>query len=109
MSAAPVTGSESSALRFARAALMQGHNIYRVFFYQAGVLCAEPGVECNGWAELKAEGVKDLCLCPASVKRYDVARKAVEASNSQEMPFSLGGIVQLADAQTVSDRLVSFH
>ena len=109
MSAAPVTGKESSALQFARAALERGHNIYRVFFFQAGVLCVLPGTECRGWAELKEKGVKDLCLCPASVNRHNIARKAIDASDIQEMPFSLGGIVQLADAHTVSDRLVSFN
>ncbi len=107
VSARPKPREQSEALKFAQAVMLQGHALYRVFFFDEGVLCASETAEMSGWVALGEDYQVDLCLCSASAAR----NKLVSSSGVPIAPkqFSVGGLVQLADAQAQSDRLVSFH
>lgn len=113
--------SAATALRFARALLDQGHELYRVFFYCDGVhngsaLSAPPQDEADtvaGWQTLQREHDLDLVVCIAAAQRRGIL-SASEAAR-QEKPaanladgFELVGLGQLADAVAASDRLVTF-
>lgn len=113
--------SAATALRFARALLAQGHQLYRVFFYCDGVhngsaLSAPPQDEADtvtGWQELQREHDIDLVVCIAAAQRRGILSDSEAAR--QEKPaanlangFELAGLGQLADAVAVSDRLITF-
>ena len=122
ISAAPVSGQGStSALMFARAALESGHTIYRVFFLADGVYNANryntsPTDEENinaSWAQLAHEHSVELISCiGSSVRRGILDRKEADrlgkpgANLSPE--FELGGLGQLVEACSNSDRVLSF-
>lgn len=103
VSAAPGANIErSTALLTAAAILGSEHNLYRVFFYDAGVQhCGHASSHGElPWQALVRDTTTDLCFCSASVKKYQVAL-------SSHTNVSLGGLVQLLDAQMNSDRIVS--
>ncbi|MEM8498294.1 MAG: DsrE family protein [Pseudomonadota bacterium] len=93
---------QSTALLTARAIIASKHNLYRVFFYSEGVLHhSEPTkVAAYPWQALASNSSIDLCFCSASVKKHQV-------SMADHANVSLGGLVQLLDAQVNSDRIVS--
>lgn len=113
--------SASTALNFARAALAQGHEIHRLFFYQDGVhnasaLCVPPQDEQNlpeAWQGLIREHSLDAVVCVASALKRGVLdaaeaeRYGKPAANLLE-GFTIGGLGQLVDAALGADRLVSF-
>ncbi|MCH9691798.1 MAG: sulfurtransferase complex subunit TusD [Gammaproteobacteria bacterium] len=111
----------ASALRFARALLASGHNLYRVFFYGDGVhnasaLEAPPQDESHivaGWQALQQQHQLDLVVCIAAAQR----RGLLSASEAERLGkpaanlaagFELAGLGQLVDAVVYSDRLVTF-
>ncbi|SHE66179.1 tRNA 2-thiouridine synthesizing protein D [Microbulbifer donghaiensis] len=111
----------ASALRFARALLREGHQLYRVFFYCDGVhngssLSAPPQDETDllaGWQALQQQHQLDLVVCIAAAQRRGVLSDS-EASRLEKPAanlaagFELAGLGQLADAVAQSDRLVTF-
>jgi tRNA 2-thiouridine synthesizing protein D len=110
-----------SAWQFARAALDQGHELYRVFFYHEGVyqgsslsVAAQDEIDrVQRWADLAEQHNTDLVLCIASaVKRGlldETEAKRHQRSTSNIHPaFTLSGLGQLIDASAVSDRLLTF-
>ena len=110
-----------SAWRFARAALDNGHELYRVFFYQEGSyhgssLAVPPQDDIDRvarWAELAEAGDTDLVLCIASaVKRGMLdageADRHDRAAANIHPAFELSGLGQLVDAHIHCDRLVTF-
>ncbi|MCV6591208.1 MAG: sulfurtransferase complex subunit TusD [Marinobacterium sp.] len=113
--------SAQSALRFTRAVLAQGHQIYRVFFSGDGVhngsLIATPQQdECHvvrGWQALARDHQIDLVICIAAALRRGVmdetesARHDKSNSNLAE-GFTLSGLGQLTDAALHSDRVITF-
>ncbi|MGL6162101.1 sulfurtransferase complex subunit TusD [Microbulbifer sp.] len=113
--------SASSALRFARALLRQGHEIHRVFFYCDGVhngsaLSAPPQDEPDlvaDWQSLQERHRLDLVVCIAAAQRRgllnenEALRLEKPAANLAE-GFELSGLGQLADAAVKSDRLITF-
>lgn len=113
-------GAES-ALRFARAVLAEGHQIYRVFFsgdaVHNGSILATPqqdeGNIVEGWQALAREHQLDLVVCIAAALRRGVmddneaARHSKAASNLAD-GFTLSGLGQLTDAALNSDRVVTF-
>ena len=120
--AAPFNSEASqSALNFAQALLRQGHDIYRVFFYQEGVAMgnrlATPAQDeqnlVEEWRTLAGENAIDVVVCIAAALRrgilnqeeadryeHDVANLAPE--------FSLSGLGQWVDAAVHADRVVTF-
>lgn len=113
--------SAESALRFARALLDQGHQIYRVFFsgdgVQNGSVLATPQQdECHviqGWQALAREHQLDLVVCIAAALRRGVmdeaeAKRHDKASQNLAEGFTLSGLGQLTDAALNSDRVITF-
>ncbi|MFK7731564.1 MAG: DsrE/DsrF/TusD sulfur relay family protein [Pseudomonadales bacterium] len=102
----PTTSIDRShAFQTAKAVLASGHELYRVFFYAEGVLHAIEDLNSakETWQTLAAGTATDLCFCSGSVKTYDVLFSSKHAN------VSIGGLVQLLDAQLHSDRVVSIN
>ena len=110
-----------SAYRFARALLEQGHELYRVFFYQDGVhhateLAAPPQDETNihaRWQALAQQHQIDIVVCIAAALRRGIlnkeeAERYAKPSNNLAPGFTIGGLGQLLDAALVADRLITF-
>jgi len=97
-------------LAFASAALANGHEIERVFFYCDGVhnanrLAAPPGGESNlvrGWSALAADDGVDLVVCINAGSRRGL-REANLAPG-----FRISGLGQLVESVILADRLVPF-
>ncbi|MEW5249854.1 sulfurtransferase complex subunit TusD [Microbulbifer sp. 2201CG32-9] len=113
--------SALTALRFARALLAAGHQIYRVFFYCDGVhngsgLSAPPQDEpdlLSQWQALQQEHQLDLTICIAAAQRRGLlsqaeARRLEKPAANLAPGFDLAGLGQLADAVARSDRLITF-
>ena len=117
----PESQSSSTALNYARALLKNGHEIYRLFFYQDGVLNAcsfnTPTQEDENlpasWQALIQEGSIDAVVCVASaikrgiVNESEAQRFELSASNLRE-GFEISGLGQLVDGLVNSDRLINF-
>lgn len=115
------TQSVSTALRFAKAVIAEGHELYRVFFYADATLTANnlvcpPQDEPNlpqQWVELAEQHQLDLVVCiAAAVKRGVIdgneAKRYEKSSSNFNSAFALSGLGQLAEAIAVSDRVVTF-
>ncbi|MGD8514282.1 MAG: sulfurtransferase complex subunit TusD [Granulosicoccaceae bacterium] len=113
--------ASDSAYMFTKAALDNGHEVMRVFFYHDGVnngtrLTTPPQDDrhiVNRWAELAKEHDLDLVLCVAAAQRRGIAdadeakRNGKDADNIQE-GFRISGLGQLIEAGIQADRLVVF-
>ena len=113
--------SSATALRFARALLIKGHEIERLFFYRSGVqsanrLALSPQDEMNlpaEWQQLINEYELDAVVCIAAAIRRGVvnaaetARYGVDGENLLE-GAELSGLGQLVAACAASDRVVTF-
>ncbi len=110
-----------TALRFARAAVAEGHRIVRVFFYQDGVysgngFAAPPQDEedvVQGWRDFAVGSDTELVVCVASALRRGIvdateAERYSKASANLGEPFQIAGLGQLIDAALEADRLVTF-
>ncbi len=120
--AAPYSSQASySAYQFAKSLLAQGHQLYRVFFYQDGVhnatkLAAPPQDEIDlyaAWQTLAKEYEIDLVVCiAAALKRglinEEEAQRYQKKAHNLADEFSLSGLGQLVDAAVNSDRLITF-
>lgn len=110
-----------SALRFAKAALAEGHKIQRVFLSQEGVALAN-GLSCppqdeinltQEWQALALEHNLELLVCVAAalkrgiVDAKEAARYGLEHHNLAE-GFVLTGLGQLVDGMASADRTVTF-
>jgi tRNA 2-thiouridine synthesizing protein D len=110
-----------SAWRFTRAALENGHSIYRIFLHGDGVLCAsnlytaaqdELNINCL-WNELAKTYKLDVVVCITSALKRGVIDKS-EAERYKHDHFNLAasmelsGLGQLIDAINHSDRIVTF-
>lgn len=113
--------ASDSALRFTKAALEKGHEIYRVFFYNDGVnngtrLTVPPQDERNiqrNWTELAEANELDLVVCVAAAQRRGLldaseAKRHGKDADNIAPGFRISGLGQLIDAGIVSDRLVVF-
>lgn len=119
---APIsTQSSNTAFAFARAAVLAGHRIVRVFFYHDGVYCANQfAIPASGetsiaarWSELAQAHQIDLVVCVASaVKRglldASEAKRYAKPSGNLQPGFELSGLGQWIDACLLADRIVMF-
>ena len=110
-----------TAYHFTKAALENGHEVMRVFFYHDGVLngtrLTTPPQDdrhiVNRWVELAEKYNLDLVLCVAAAQRRglvddgEAERNKKNATNIQE-PFRISGLGQLIEAAIQSDRMVVF-
>ena len=110
-----------TALRFVRAALKDGHKIFRVFFFDDAAaignsLVVMPQDEKNigeQWQQLGAEHDIDLVLCVSSALKRGVldqteAARYEKAAANLLPGFEISGLGQLVDATLNSDRLITF-
>ncbi len=120
--AAPYSSeSASSALRFAKSAVDQGHEVYRLFFFGDGVhnasqLTVVAQDETNlqqQWNELILLHDIDSVICVSSALRRGVldqteADRHDLGSASAYASSEVAGLGQLIDAAIHSDRMISF-
>ena len=122
VTAAPCNSeAPASALRFAKAALQNGHSIYRIFFFRDGVHNASifnvyPQDEMNipdAWQHFCRENHLDAVVCvSAAIKRGII--NDTESQHSQHNALNtspniqIGGLGLLTEAIIQSDRLVTF-
>lgn len=113
--------SSRRALRFAEAALADGHEITRLFFYQDGVHSASANIVAPQdeldvaaqWRTFVDDHRLDAVVCIAAALRRGVLDET-EASRYQRPavnlpgPWDLSGLGQLHEAAQVADRLVCF-
>ena len=110
-----------TAYQFAKAAIAQGHEIFRVFFYHDGVnaatdLAVPPQDDRNItklWIELAEANNIDMVVCIAAAQRRglldknEAERQGKRADNIAPV-FRISGLGQLVEAGIQSDRLVTF-
>jgi len=113
--------ASDSAYLFAKAAIEEGHKIFRVFFYHDGVnngtrLATPPQDDRhipNRWSELAAEHEIDLVLSVAAAQRRgmvdpdEMKRNKKDADNIAEK-FRISGLGQLIEAGVQTERLITF-
>ena len=113
--------ASDSAYLFTKAAIEDGHEIYRVFFYHDGVnngtRLATPTQDDrhipNRWTELAKENGIDLVVCVAAAQRRgmvdpdEMKRNGKDANNLAEN-FRISGLGQLIEAGIQADRLITF-
>ncbi|MDF1780378.1 MAG: sulfurtransferase complex subunit TusD [Alcanivoracaceae bacterium] len=113
----PESQSAETALEFAQALHSTGHSIFRLFFYQSGVLLAQktsnPSSLTRRWQSFVEMQRLDAVVCiTAAVRRgivSDAESRASDATFEQIAPgFEVSGLGQFADALTQSQRLLSF-
>ena len=115
------TQAPASAYRFAKAALLAGHSIYRLFFYGDGVhngnrltVVAQDDVNWQKqWDELIAEHKLDAVVCVSSAIKRGVLnegeslRHELDAVSLSEHA-QISGLGQLVDAVLQSDKVINF-
>ncbi len=120
--AAPYSSqAASTAYRFTREVLNQGHEIYRLFFFGDGVhnanrLAITPQDEPNlqqQWDKLIRDCELDSVICVSSaIKRGVIDAREAERygldSHSSLSSSEIAGLGQLVDAALNSDRVVNF-
>jgi len=102
--------ASDSAYQFCVAAIAQGHEIQRVFFYHDGVYNAtrltEPPQDdrhiVNRWSALKGDHGVDLVVCVAAALRRGIKDEVLAPG------FRISGLGQLIDAGIKADRTVVF-
>jgi len=113
--------ASDSAYMFAKAAIANGHEVFRVFFYHDGVnnasrLTVPPADDrhiVNRWAALAEEHKIDMVVCIAAAQRRgmmddnEAKRQGKDASNIHPA-FRISGLGQLVEAGIQCDRLVTF-
>ncbi len=99
-----------SAWNFANAAIAEGHEVKRVFFYHDGVYNAsrltEPPQDdrhiVNRWSRLNEQHDVDLVVCVAAALRRGITDEVLAPG------FRISGLGQLVDGSIKSDRTVTF-
>lgn len=110
-----------SAYRFITAALEQGHEIFRVFFYQDGIYHAfkyatPPDDEFQfsaQWSKLAKFHQIDLVVCISAAQRRgllcsDEAKRQGKQDDDLAEGFRISGLGQLVEATLVADRFIVF-
>jgi tRNA 2-thiouridine synthesizing protein D len=110
-----------SAYQFIKAALAQGHEVFRVFFYHEGIYHAfkhntPPDDEINltvCWGELAGKHNVDLVVCISAAQRRgllyaDEAERRNKQDDDLAAGFRIGGLGQWVDALLVADRVIVF-
>ena len=109
--APPLSGLHQTAQAFIASLYHQGHDVFRVFFYQDGVLAANRHAETDdqsarslaaSWAALKDEYGFEMDVCIAASTRRGIT---TDIANDA---FEIVGLGQLVEAMEVADRTVAF-
>ena len=113
--------ASDTGYQFVKAALEQGHEIVRVFFYHDGVnngtrLTTPPQDDrniVNRWSDLAKEKDLDLVVCVAAAQRRGIVdadeakRNGKDADNIAD-GFRISGLGQLIEAGIKADRMMIF-
>jgi tRNA 2-thiouridine synthesizing protein D len=110
-----------SAYQFIKAALAQGHEVFRVFFYHEGIYHAfkhntPPDDEINltsYWGELAVTHNVDLLVCISAAQRRgllyaDEAVRRNKQDGDLAAGFRIGGLGQWIEALLEADRVIVF-
>jgi tRNA 2-thiouridine synthesizing protein D len=110
-----------TAYQFIKAALAQGHEVFRVFFYHDGIYHAfkyttPPDDELQftaQWSELAQQHQLDLVVCISAAQRRgllcsDEAKRQGKVDNDLADGFRISGLGQLVEATLVTDRFIVF-
>jgi tRNA 2-thiouridine synthesizing protein D len=110
-----------AAYQFINAALAQGHQIFRVFFYHDGVYHAfkyatPPDDELQftrQWSELAQRYHIDLVVCISAAQRRgllssDEAKRQGKQDDDLADGFRISGLGQLVEATLEADRFIVF-
>lgn len=110
-----------TAYRFAEAALLQGHEIIRIFFYQEGIyqglrsICpAEDELNMPAlWTALAKQWNLDLVVCISAAQRRGLLHEDEAKANSKQDNdladgFRLAGLGQWLEANLQADRVLVF-
>ena len=110
-----------SAIQFCKSAIIAGHRIEQVFFYQAAVIqathLAEPlADEFNApeaWANLAESKDIELIVCISAAERRGILGdeqriELVKQSSNLHSAFKVAGLGALHDASLNADRTVTF-
>jgi tRNA 2-thiouridine synthesizing protein D len=113
--------ASDSAYQFTKAALENGHEIFRVFFYHDGVnngtMYGVPPADDRNvqrmWSELAEQHDLDLVVCVAAAQRRgimdeDEARRHGKGASNIAPRFRISGLGQLIEAGIQADRLMVF-
>ncbi|CAA0089422.1 Putative sulfurtransferase DsrE [Zhongshania aliphaticivorans] len=113
--------SSQTALDFCKAIIERHHTIYRVFFFNDGVHCANrlitpPQDETSiskQWLTLQGSHNLDMVVCVSSaLRRGIIDQKEAERynldSHNMSQGFSIGGLGQWVDACINADRIIRF-
>lgn len=110
-----------SAYQFTKAALENGHEIFRVFFYHDGVnngtrYSIPPQDDRNitqQWSELQEKYKLDLVVCIAAAQRRGIldeneAKRQGKSGDNIAPGFRISGLGQLIEAGIEADRVITF-
>jgi tRNA 2-thiouridine synthesizing protein D len=110
-----------SAYQFIKAALAQGHEVSRVFFYHEGIYHAfkhntPPDDEINltyCWGELAGDHNVDLVVCVSAAQRrgllcVDEAQRQAKQDDDLAKGFRIGGLGQWVEVLITADRVIVF-
>lgn len=118
------SGTAHTAYQFVKTALILGHQVIRVFFYQEGVchavaLNSPPDDELQltqCWSALAADYNLDLVVCVSAAQRRGLL--SVEEAQRRGRPdlaqdiapgFRISGLGQLVEARLLAERFIVFH
>ncbi len=110
-----------SAYQFINAALVKGHEIFRVFFYHDGIYHAfkfatPPDDELQfsaQWTALAQKYQLDLVICISAAQRRgllcnDEAQRQGKQDDDLAPGFRISGLGQLVEATLIADRFIVF-
>jgi tRNA 2-thiouridine synthesizing protein D len=110
-----------TAYQFIKAALAQGHEVFRVFFYHDGIYHAfkyamPPDDELQfttQWSELARQHRIDLVVCISAAQRRgllcaDEIKRQGKVDNDLAEGFRISGLGQLVEATLEADRFIVF-
>jgi tRNA 2-thiouridine synthesizing protein D len=113
--------ASDTAYQFAKAALANGHEIFRVFFYHDGVnnasdLAVPPQDDRNitdNWVKLAEANKIDMVVCIAAAQRRGLldaneAQRQGKRGDNIAPVFRISGLGQLVEAGIQCDRLLTF-
>jgi tRNA 2-thiouridine synthesizing protein D len=113
--------SAYSAYRFCKAALSQGHEVFRIFFYHDGIYHAfrdnsPPDDEfqlTSAWGDLAERHKVDLVVCISAAQRRgllyaDEAKRRHKQDDDVADGFRIGGLGQWIEALIEADRVIVF-
>lgn len=113
--------ASDTAYQFAKAAIAEGHEIWRVFFYHDGVnngtrMTTPPQDDrniVNRWSELATEHNVDMVVCVAAAQRRGIvdegeAKRNGKSGDNIAPGFRISGLGQLIETGIETDRLMVF-